>query len=401
MVVREEEECNGLGKKRTTLLLGLFALATVIIFDIGSISLSFIFGSMLILISLRDYRFFFIPRGLSKFLMAFVCIAFISLTVTDVPPNRATPVRSIQLIYWLLLALYVDNSYEYIKKEILSRVVLISTLIFIILDISILSMSQNGVAFTIIIMGPLGYFCLQKYYQKCLYAVALLFLILLNGSRSAAVISVVQTVIAFILFTPRIQNKARLWLVVFIVIVLSINLAPIRKTLGNFVYPINKEVGTLLINPESVFRNDMSWLIRKAQINKGFQIYEQYPVFGIGIFNFPRYNIDIDVSNIETDRRVIRSIDNRSSHNVYIGLLSETGILGFSTIILMFIFALVSFIKRMNDIKDSFEGCVFISFIGLLIYFYTVANFFGTSSWIVYGLILGASTRLTSIVSYN
>ena len=292
-----------ISRNRKILLVGLFALSTLAIFDLGTISLSFVFGAALIILSLNEYRFFFVPRGLTKFLVLFVLIALISLVVSEVPATSTTPVRAAQLVYWLLLALFVYNSYDYIDKNLLSKVILLAALLFLILDITVMSISQNAVAFTVIIMGPLGYYFLRKYSYMLIYALLLLFLMLLNGSRTGAILSFVQAVLFFFLFTPLLRRYARFLLLTVVILAGSLNLEPVRIAVGRLVNPINERVGELLIDPQKVFRNETSWLQRRAQINKGKQIFELHPLVGIGIFNFPRYRIDIDVSNIETDRQ--------------------------------------------------------------------------------------------------
>ena len=386
---------NPIGKYRNILLMILFALATLIIFDIGTVSLSFIFGALLIVGSLENFRFYFIPKGLGWFLAIYVAIALVSIVLSEVPAIRTTPVRAVQLIYWLLLALFVCNSYDSINKNLLSQVILVSVLTFLIFDVTFLDTSPNAVAFTAIILGPIGYYTLRKYYLKIIYAVVLIFLILLNGSRTGSVLIVLQTIIMLVLFTPRLYKHAKILLTIILILLLSLNLKSLRIALGESIKPFNTEMAALMIDPVYVFRNDMSWLERRAQINKGLQIFKQHPVLGIGAFTFPRYSIVIDVSNIERDRKKLKGIDNRSAHNTYIEILAETGIIGFSTFILMFSLAIFPFLKRLNDLGNSFEGCVFITILGLLGYFYLISGFYGTSAWITYGLILGASTKLS------
>jgi len=370
--------------------MALFALATLAIFDIGSVSASFVFGAVLILLSLKDFNFYFKPRGLTRLLLLFVVVALIGLVFTEVPATKTTPIRVLQLIYWFLLTVFVYNTYEYIDKILLSKVVFFAALLFITLDVTFMDISQNAVAFTVIIMGPLGYYFLKKYLFKVAYAILLVLLILFNGSRTGAILAFLQTVLFFFLFTPVLQKYVKLLLFSLIFFAISLNLNPLRTSLGKFVYPINQRVGELLINPDYVFRNDMSWLQRKAQVNKGLQIFKLHPLTGIGIFNFPQYEMDIDISNIETTR-TLRNIENRSAHNTYIALLAETGLPGLSLVIIIFLSALLPFIKQLNKLGSTFEGCVFISFIGLLAYFYNISAFYGSSSWLIYGLITGSA----------
>lgn len=388
------EAYTALGRTRQVFIMWLFALATIPIFDFGTISLSFVFGAALIITSLKDYRFFIVPRGLTSFLLLFVVVALIGLAITEVPATKTTPVRALQLVYWFLLAVFVYNTYEHLDKILLSKVVFIAAILFVSLDLIFNFNSQNGIAFTVIIMGPLGYFFPKKYFHKLIYVLLLMFLMLLNGSRTGAVLVFVQTILFLLLFTPRLSRYAKTLLFTILILAVNLNITPVRVAVGKMISPVNERVGELLINSDKVFRNDMSWLQRRAQVNKGKQIFKLHPVLGIGIFNFSRYDIDIDVSNIDTDRKMIRNIDNRSAHNSYVAILSETGFLGFSAIILMFASALWPFIRKLNLIGGTFEGCIFISTIGMLVYFYTISSFFGTSSWIMYGLILGASAKI-------
>jgi len=296
----------------------------------------------------------------------------------------------------MLLAILFYNSYVYFDKDKLSRIVFVSLLCAMFVDTAISQMAQNHIAFNVIIMGPLGYYFLKKYPVRIFYGLSLVILMILNGSRTGAILSILQFILFLALFSPSLSRKVGFIVMILLLIGVGFNIAPARIKAGEIITPINARVGEFLQDPERVFRNDMSWLQRKAQINKGFQIFHERPLFGIGIFNFPQYYVDIDVSNIETDRQSIRNIDHRSSHNTYIGLLAETGLLGFSIIILMFGLALWPFIKNLNNLGSSFESCMFISLIGLLIYFYFISGFFGTSAWIIYGLVLGASKSLRS-----
>jgi O-antigen ligase len=391
-----ENEIFSLGRNRNFVLLGLFALATLIIFDIGSVSLSFIFGAALIILSLKDFKTFFVPHGICILLVVFVVIAYIATLFAELTPTKTTVLGVIRLFYWLLLAIFVYNSYPSIDKFKLSRVIFISVTVVLILDVFWLTLSQNAIAFTAIIMGPLGYYYLRRFSFRLIYSGMLIYLMLLNGSRTGAVLSLIQSILFLILFLPIFKNNIKILVTVMILITLGVFFTPVRGFIGNKISPLNKEAGELLLNPEDVFRNDLSWLQRRAQVNKGYQIFKEHPVFGIGLFNFPRYNIRIDISNIKTDRRTIKGIDNRSAHNAYIDLITETGITGFAVIIVMLLISLVRFIKKLARLPDTFEGSLFISFIGLLIYFYVISGFYGTSTWIIIGLILGASDYLRS-----
>lgn len=380
-----------LDKFQNWLLMAIFACTILIFLDVGFFSVSFIFGTILIFYSFGKDMSWFKPHGLMLWLTAYVIIAYISLVFTDVSFTGKHLQRCIQLLYWLMLAVFVYNAYPVINKFVLSRIVGISVVILILIDVTIMPMTQNGVAFSCVILGPIGYYGLKRYWVKVIYALLLLVLMIFNGSRTGFVLCFCESVLFFLFFTPVLRRYVRLFLIFGVVLFFTLNVEMTRIAIGNIVMPLNERVGMLLKDPDAVFRNDTSWLQRKAQVEKGKQIFEMYPWFGVGFTNFVNYDVLIDISRIDMDRKSIRNIDNRSSHNSYIGLIAETGIFGIGVVLLMFSSALIMFVRRLNSLGGTFEACVFISLIGMLIYFYTISSFLGTASWIMYGMICGAA----------
>ena len=85
---------------------------------------------------------------------------------------------------------------------------------------------------------------------------------------------------------------------------------------------------------------------------------------------------------------VMKRSDNRSTHNTYITLLSEFGVIG-TTLWILFIFPFLWLMyKRLKTIND-FEYMIFVTTIGMSVYFYTIAALYGTAAWLFYGLIYG------------
>ncbi len=380
-----------IGQKRSVLICLIFIFSILTFFNIGAISTSFIFGIMLIILSLSYFKFYFIPRGLSILLLTFIIISLIGLLLSGSPLELQHFKRVIQVLYWFLLAVYIFNSYDYLDKKQLSKVIFIAILVYLFINLRYKLVLRNEVAFTVIIMGPMGLFFLPKYIYRLCYSMVLLILMFVLGSRTGAIICLGQMILFLILFTPRLNGRSKLLITVFILLIVGTNLSPLRKELGQIVLPVNERIGLFLVNPEWVFKNDISWLQRRAQIQKGFQIFKEHPILGIGIFNFQNYEVDIDVTQIQSNRGKIRNIDFRSSHNVYISLLSETGILGFTLVIVMFLLILYHLFVNIDRLGSSFEAAIFISFMGMLVYFYFISSFFGTSSWLLYGLTLGAA----------
>lgn len=385
-----------------TLILLIFVSATLIFLDFGVFSASFIFGLSLIALTLTRTPRLLKPRGLMWYLFAFLVIAFISLLFSELPLTSRHFKLYIQTIYWFLLAVIVYNLYPFINKRKLSKYVLYSVLLLLVLYVVGLKVgTQNGVAFTVIILAPLGYFYIRNFWYKAGFAGLLFFLMLLNGSRSGAIISFIQSGLIILLSVPKLNKYFKTITIVLVLFVALFTTDTMLETVGSAVYPYNDRLGELMMNTEYVLRNDVSWLQREAQVQKGKQIFAEQPILGIGYTNFVEYDINIDQSKIESDRAYIRNVDNRSAHNTYVAVLSETGLLGLSVVILFIIGCIISFWKSTAILGNTFEAMVFVSFIGLIIYFYTVSAFMGTSTWIVFGLIAGAAMQVNKRIKSN
>lgn len=378
-----------------TLILLLFVSATLIFLDLGVFSLSFIFGASLIFICLAKTPWLLKPTGSMWFLFTFLGIALLSLLFAETPITGGDIKIYIQSIYWFLLATVVYNFYPLINKQKLSKYVFWSVLILLTLFVIGFrkGMSQNAVAFSVIIIAPLGFYFLKRLWVKIAFAALLVFLILLNGSRSGAAISFGQSALLILFSVPAFKRYMKLSLLAFAFLIAFFTSESTLGIIGNAIYNYNPRLGELMTNTEFVLRNDMSWLQRKAQVQKGKQIFEKHPVLGIGYTKFSEYDIVIDESKIESDRG-LRNIDNRSSHNSYINWLAETGLLGIGVMLGLFITILLTFWKNLNMLPNTFESSLFIAFVGMLIYFYTISAHLGTSTWIMYGIIAGGANAL-------
>lgn len=380
-----------------TLILLLFVSATLIFLDLSLFSASFIFGASLIVLTLMRRSALLKPRGIMWLLFAFLPVALLSWIFSEIELTGREIRLYIQTIYWFLLAVIIYNLYPFLDKQKLSKYIFFSTLLLLGLYVSgfRVGLTQNGVAFTVIIIAPLSFFFLRNIWLKILFAGILVFLILLNGSRSGAVISFGQSLLIILFSLPAVRKYMKTILVAAGILMVLFTTETTLSIVGEAIYPINPRMGELLTNTEYVLRNDMSWLQRQAQIQKGKQIFAEHPVLGIGYTNFVAYDIEIDESKIEADRR-LKNIDNRSSHNTYVSWLAETGALGFGIMVLFFLYLLIRFWRNLHLLPDRFESGLLISFLGMLIYFYTIAAQMGTSTWIMYGIIAGGANALSA-----
>ena len=125
----------------------------------------------------------------------------------------------------------------------------------------------------------------------------------------------------------------------------------------------------------------------------GFELWKKNPVIGVGLKNF-RIECDEQLENREP---ILHPLCSTHPHNLYIEILSETGIVGF----LLFISFVATFLGRYfnlnlflknNDKNFFFVVTLLISFISFIWPISTSGSFFttwnGSFYWLIIGLII-------------
>lgn len=205
---------NGVEQSLLTLL---FATSTLIFVKLGAVSLSFPFGLLLLLYVAITTLGKLKVTSKSKWLLYFILVGIISSTTSSFGVDYATVYFWIQLFYWLFLSTYVSNVYTKVNWTIISRVLAVCTILIGILFLLVVpGLTQNGVSFLMVLAGPLGLYGIKKRILKIGYVFLLLALILLNTSRSGAIILFIQ--ICGLLLLHNI-NKRKIIRLMWIVIV--------------------------------------------------------------------------------------------------------------------------------------------------------------------------------------
>ena len=388
---------NGVEQSLLTLL---FATSTLIFVKLGAVSLSFPFGLLLLLYVAITTLGKLKVTSKSKWLLYFILVGIISSTTSSFGVDYATVYFWIQLFYWLFLSTYVSNVYTKVNWTIISRVLAVCTILIGILFLLVVpGLTQNGVSFLMVLAGPLGLYGIKKRILKIGYVFLLLALILLNTSRSGAIILFIQICGLLLLHNINKRKIIRLMWIVIVAIYIFM-LPPIRSTVGEWVAPWSPDLSQLLINPHKTITEDKDWLQRRFQVQKGLQIFSNHPLLGIGYNNFIKEEVNNNL-NVFTniDANLLNIVEQgshyRVSHNTYISILSETGILGSFFILIFFIGILKVFLKHLDQLKNTFEAYLFISFCGILIYYYSISGFYGTMEWLLFGMLTGAARKLS------
>lgn len=221
---------------------------------------------------------------------------------------------------------------------------------------------------------PFAFFCIvnyrhsKKYFQYSLsiiFTFLIMIAIFFTGSRMGGFIAVFSL---FLFLIKEINQILHLRVIFPIIIIISIIIFinfinPIKIDVPNINYIINSYISFIhfiTTGEEILGRSSLS--TRSDMIKAGLNIFIDYPIFGVGLGNYkyvaPRYIF-------------IRLM--YYSHNTFITILSELGLVGF----LFFIF--ICF-KIINNIYYFYKNSIFISsfyfYLGLSFVNFLIISFF-------------------------
>ena len=128
-----------------------------------------------------------------------------------------------------------------------------------------------------------------------------------------------------------------------------------------------------------------------AHYNAAYQIFKEYPVFGVGVKN---YRIESGKEKYRNDK--YEWTEHRSTthpHQMHFELLSETGIFGYMFFLIFILYSLYLSIKNYLKNRNIFQLSAIIYIIFYLTPFLPSGSYFSTFSsglfWINYSIMMG------------
>lgn len=390
-----------------------FFMAFPIIVPIFNISI-YIFPLLLISFR-RKYGFVFRWKGITPSLLLLLSLGLVmnvaSLYAAD---NTECLKRSIQVVpnylYWFLLIWFLYSQRDNLKFHIISKVLfwgVIATTIFYFLIAPlrpsaylpfIKNLTQNAYAFLIITFTPVAVRYSYFRYGR-LYTLIFLFIMILSGffsgSRSSSILVLLGGSVSLYLESFHRKRMIRLGLIaiVFFLIFQMSSVEALIKTL-------NPRTHVLLYQTAFTLKTDRSYLVRRAQIEKGLEIFKKKPFSGIGLNNFTSYK-DVKLSgSFEGAKYVINKpgITEASSHNSYINLLAEGGIALALPFAILLLYTLVLLMKTHKTLKSA-EIAYVIGFVMMLIHLYFITALVNVFCWFMIGLVLSILKKRSEDIS--
>lgn len=139
-------------------------------------------------------------------------------------------------------------------------------------------------------------------------------------------------------------------------------------------------------NSNTVLSTDRSFLIRKAMVEKGFVLFRENILFGVGLNNFTKVEVAIEGDFAGSEFVMRKNIYRRvSSHNSYINILAEGGLflaLPFYALMLALFFG---GLRLFGCFRDP-EKVIFFAFCGMLFHLYFTNGIVNSLAWFNIGL---------------
>ncbi|MEZ5045882.1 MAG: O-antigen ligase family protein [Chitinophagaceae bacterium] len=373
-----------------------------------------------IILIIREGLFWQKPYRAKALLFSFMLICFLSTLFApydkmETPPGFFPKMQLvIQFVYWMLLA-----SFFIIYKKVLDWVqiskaslfgFLAATMGFYFLKIEVgnalgefsTDITRNAFVFNVLATTPVScIYVLKKFKMKGIYAllIASIASMFFSLGRSGSIIILLESFLILSIFSRVWNNVIRFSIIpVIVVFILSESsfVQPALQVLADKTESINPRFANLIRGEQDGdLTMDKSWLLRKLMITKSFEVIKEYPLLGVGVKNFVYYESDLDQLYSRFDRLAYRGKDylnSRSSHNSYILVMSEMGLLGFAILIALLLIPLVKISKILlfgDQIKMS--QLPLIGLLGISMHFYAIASIYGAVTWFIIGISIAAS----------
>jgi O-antigen ligase len=204
-----------------------------------------------------------------------------------------------------------------------------------------------------------------------------------NGSRSSWIAVAVGSV-TFLLLYAVTQRKGLITVPLRLIgtIVVVVILAVISPQ--DILDPVVERFDTF-----EALDSDKSYQIRQLMIQKGTRLFEDSPIFGVGVGRFRRVSVPLDIPDVLAYRDQ-GHFDVKSSHNSYVALLGETGLVGIVPFILMQVLIAIrgfSAAIRLVRCGNIWGVAAFSGYIGMSIHLWSLAGLTGTAPWFMYGIV--------------
>lgn len=239
---------------------------------------------------------------------------------------------------------------------------------------------ENGYAILMICFVPLALKSIEQnrgYRTSVVVAIICVLLGLLSGSRAGSILIAVGS------FLTLAGNRLSLKRIIIISLIglaaywVVFN-APFVKVA---IYALSEETYNLLYQTEDVIEGDVSYLLRKAMVEKGLILFENDPLTGLGLNNWSEYEVEFRGDFAGAERIINKPrLEKFSAHNSYISFLGEGGLLLFIPFILILILTITKLLRRYATLDES-QRPILWGLLMMSIHIYFISAMLNSFAW--------------------
>jgi len=140
-------------------------------------------------------------------------------------------------------------------------------------------------------------------------------------------------------------------------------------------------------------KSDKPYVIRQLMIKKGWYLFQESPVIGIGPSRWRSESIPLELPDI-LRYAPQEYFDSKSSHNSYISFLAENGLIAalpFVALLIVLVFRGIKSSIFLARQQKYWAIGAYAGFTAMSVHMWALAGLTGTSTWVMYGLV-GAIT---------
>lgn len=350
-------------------------------------------------------KMFSINSPLSGFAIAFMAAAVISVLGAIYNFGGDNALFSLKVLpnylYWGILIITLGNIvFKVVDISFISKYITIGVILTII-NFHFLSgllgfipfysgTSKNAFAFINILFTPIATSYIHTKYRNNYLTILCIILFtlsgFLSGSRSASLLVLSGCMLAWV-----IESWFKITMVLYLILMVYLIAPTVLETPGvkKLILNLNPRTYELIYESDKTFAEDRSYLTRVAMIEKGMNIFNEYPIIGVGIGNFSNvtFHIDFDFEGAEFIERLSDELESKTNpHNSYISLLAEGGlVLILPALLLMFypiLFLIINFNKIPANMKAYFIGIIFMD-----MHAWVIAGMINIYGWVLIGIV--------------
>jgi O-antigen ligase len=320
--------------------------------------------------------------------------------------NKNIKKTFLYILFLIFVFLFIDSFYQFLfKKNIFGFDIYAKDRVSSVFGKELI---LGGVVLRLSLVSfPLFIFFFQnnKFFD-CLFLlkiILLFLLVIISGERSSFFLMTMQSVL-YLIFIKKLRRKFFLFLstlILFLFLFIYFNPVIKERIFDNTFYLISQNENLDEFIGKKDYAKELIINIKEKNINlfsKGHQshfataykMFLEEPIFGVGVKMF---------RHLCSEKRFYTEPMgcNTHPHNTYVQLLAETGILGFSVFIIIFIYSfrylylqfIKIFFKKNVFIEDDYKTSLVIAIFINLWPFITTGNFFNNYLSFFYYLPIG------------